>query len=604
MNESGTSESRTRYFFRVLRPLLWWFLFVLLLYGIRTHQRLMEKTRLYFDVTLQGKEEKYLQALLDAGDTPFGATASIDGQQILTGQKIPLGNHTFRITHPKTDPFVTNLFIWYGAHNLGTIDLKRAHGTLAVTVQPRAPLLSIRGLEYSVTLTNSSGINTLVPTDEYRVTAQYAHSEETKAATVFVDIATPVRIAPNFGVLDLTGNQNGVTFQLNVLNGPLVQTGELPALIQDLPQETYEVVAWHHNHQWTKKTVVVAGMTNTCPIEFQYGTAVLESTPSGATVTASDGRELGTTPLSLNELQPGTMKLNLQLNNYESCSVSLEIAANQTRSIHTNLTSQSYTSSMRDARQSMNARAYDDASRYLADALRAQPNDAAATALLKQADSLGSIARATELGKQGDYITGIKELEKALTAMPDDDHAKQMLGDFKQHEPEQRARLEQENSETLTNVFNEFTGKITGAASVERHELTASKSAQDLQTALVHQFTGFEPIFRITHSGWTNETFFMDFDQEVSGGGRMCMIVGTQIKDGETRVFFKNIEYKSDAIGLKILGAVVGTITSTKFQSGFHPINPTDIKLSDSDKTRVSEGTRIVTERIQHATEK
>jgi hypothetical protein len=310
---------------------------------------------------------------------------------------------------------------------------------------------------------------------------------------------------------------------------------------------------------------------------------------------------LGTTPLTLNELQPGTMKLNLQLNNYESCSVSLEITANQTRSIHTNLTSQSYTSSMRAARQSMNARAYDDASRYLADALRAQPNDAAATALLKQADSLGSIARATELGKQGDYIAGIKELEKALTAMPDNEHAKQMLADFKQHEPEQRARLERENSETLTNVFNEFTGKITGATSVERHELTTSKSAQDLQTALVHYFTGVEPIFRITHNGWTNETFFMDFDQEVSGGGRMCMIVGTQIKEGETRMFFKNIEYKSDAMGLKIFGAVVGAITSTKFQSGFHPIDPTETKLSDSDKKRIADGNQIITDRIQHA---
>jgi hypothetical protein len=601
MNESGTSENRTRYFFRVLRPLAWWFLFVLVLYGIRTHQRLMEKTRLSFDLTLAGKAERYSQSLLNAGDTPFGATATFDGHQILTGQKIPLGNHTLRITHPKTDPFVTNLFIWYGAHGLGTIDLKRAHGTLAVTVQPPAPLLSIRSLEYNVTLTNSSGINTLVPTDEYRVTAQYAHSEETKAATVFADIATPVRIAPNFGVLDLTCNQNGVTFQLNVLNGRLVQTGELPALIKDLPQETYEVVAWHHNHQWTKKTVVVAGMTNTCRIEFQYGSAVLESRPSGATVTASDGRELGTTPLTLNELQPGTVKLNLQLNNYESCSISLEIAANQTRSIHTNLTSQSYTSYMRAARQSMNARAYDDASRYLADALRAQPNDAAATALLKQADSLGSIARATELGKQGDYIAGIKELEKALTAMPDDDHAKQMLADFKQHEPEQRARLEQENSETLTNVFNEFTGKITGATSVERHELTTSKWAQELQTVLVHQFTAVEPIFRISHSGWTNETFFMDFDQEVSGGGRMCMIVGTQIKEGETRLFFKNIEYKSEAVGLKILGSIIASATSTTYRSNFHPIDPTNTKLGESDKTRIAEGTRIVTDRIQQA---
>ena len=218
-------------------------------------------------------------------------------------------------------------------------------------------------------------------------------------------------------------------------------------------------------------------MTNTYHIEFQYGTAVLESTPSGATVTASDGRDAGVTPLTLTELQPGVWNFNLRLYNYEPATVSLEISANQTNTFHTNLVSQSYTISMRAARQSMNARAYDDASRFLGDALRAQPGDAAATALLMQADSLGSIARADALGKQGDYIAAIVELEKALTGIPDNERAKQMLAEFKQHEPEQRARMERENSETLTNVFNEFTGKITGATSVERHELSTSKSA-------------------------------------------------------------------------------------------------------------------------------
>ena len=99
----------------------------------------------------------------------------------------------------------------------------------------------------------------------------------------------------------------------------------------------------------------------------------------------------------------------------------------------------------------------------------------------------------------------------------------------------------------------------------------------------------------------------MDFDQEVSGGGRMCMIVGTQIKDGETRVFFKNIEYKSDPVGLRILGSILNVTTTTlngrtvKYQANFHPIDPTETKLSESDKTRLAEGTRIVTERIQHA---
>ena len=603
MEKPGTPESRTRYLFRVLRPLFLWFGLVLILFGIHTHQVWIEKTRIYFDLTMEGKGEGSSLSFLNANETPFGASAALDGRPVLTGQRIPLGQHTFTITHPKAVMFSTNIFIWYGPHNLGTIDLKRARGRLTVSASPPAPLLFIRGPEFGVTLTNSSGINTPAPTDDYIVTAKYAHWQETHTVKVFENAGGDLKIAPRFGILELTASQRDASFQLNLPSGPLVQTGDFPVLIRDLPQETYQLVTWHHNHQWIQKAIVVADMTNSYRFDPQYGTAVLETTPSGATVT-SDGNVLGTTPLTLSENQPGTFKFNLQLNNYESASASLEITANQTNSFRTNLISQSYTSSMRAARQAINTGAYDDASRFLADALRAQPNDAPAIALLKQAESLGSIGRASALGKQGDYIAGVKELEKALAAAPDDERAQQMLADFKQHEPQQRARLERENGEMLTNVFNAFTGRITGAAPAETHELTTSKPVHNLQTALDDQFTTIAPILRVTHSGWTNDTFFIDGDQELPGGGRLCMVVGTQIKEGETRILYKTVEFKSEAIGLKILGSFLGAVTKTTYRSDYHPIDPTDAKLSDSDKARIAEGTRLVTERIQHAIDK
>jgi tetratricopeptide (TPR) repeat protein len=600
-------QSRTRYLLRVLRPLWLWFGMVLILFGIHEHQVWIERTRIYFDLTMDGKQESDIHAMLALGDTPFGATAMLDGIPIMSSHRIPLGNHTFTITQPKADPFSTNLFVWYGPKNLGTIDLKRSKGMLTVTADPPAPWLFIQGPEYGVALTNSSGIKVLVPTDEYTVNAQYAYWQKTRSVKVFTNTGGQVEFTPKFGVLELTCSQKEASYQVNTLEGVPIQTGDFPGVVRDLPEKRYEIITWHHNHKWVQKPLVAAGVTNRIQIDPQYGTAVLETTPPGATVTGDDGTELGTTPLTLNELQSGTMKFNLRLNNYESCSVALEIAANQTQSFHTNLTSQSYTSSMRAARQSMNAHAYDDATRYLTDALRAQPNDAAANALLKQAQSLGSIGRAAELGKQGDYIGAIRELEKALSDMPGDEHAKAMLAEFKQHEPEQRARMERENRETLTNVFQAFTDKINGAAFVEMHALTTTKSVHDLQTALTDQFNTVPPVFRLTHSGWTNETFFMDADQEVSGGGRLCMIVGTQIKEGETRLLYKEVEYKSDPVGLRILGSILNVTTTTlngrtlKYQANYHPIDAAETKLSESDKTRLAEGTRIVTERIQHA---
>lgn len=600
MEQSGNSTSRARYYLRVLRPLFYWLVFVLVLFGIKTHQRLMERTRLYFDLTMGGKQERFSLSVFEQGN-PFGATAAFDGQPVSSGTKIPLGFHTFTITGPKTVPFSTNLFVWYGGRDFGAIDLKRAQGTLVITADPPAPLLFIQGPEFGTTLTNVHVSTIKVPTDQYEITAQYPHSRWQQQAQVSNGALAPLNIAPRFGLLNLTCNQNGATYELSALNGNLVQTGELPASIAELPEGRYNLVSWHHNHKWTEPLAVRAGITNDVPVGFQYGTAILETTPPGATVVDGNGTQLGVTPLTITELQPGTWQFNLQLYNYEPAGVALSIAVNQTNAFRTNLISESYASAMRAARQFMNDGKYDDATQSLIEALREQPGDQAATALQKQAVGLGCIDRAETIGKQGDYINGIKELDSALGALPDNEHAKELLANFKQHEPEQRARQERERSEALTNVFNAFNDIMIGAASVETREIRTSKSAKEIQAAIVERFHSVAPAFNLSHVGWTNEVFYMGADQEVSGGGRQCMIVGGQIKDDETRILFKVVEFKSEAVGLKILGAVVAAATSTKYQSGFHPINPSDTKISDSDKTRVSEGTRIVTERIERA---
>jgi hypothetical protein len=106
--------SRSRRWLRVLRPLLWWLLLVLLLFAHRTHQRLSEQTRLTFAVTLldRGITE---EAVVRLGDNPA-----------VSGQRVSLGWHKLTISHPKAEPFLTNLFIWYGERDLGKIALRRA----------------------------------------------------------------------------------------------------------------------------------------------------------------------------------------------------------------------------------------------------------------------------------------------------------------------------------------------------------------------------------------------------------------------------------------------------------------------------------------------
>ena len=129
---------RIQHWLRVLRPLGWWVLLVLAMFGYRTHQRLSEQTHLIFSVSLEGQR---LQN---------DASATLDGQPVRSGDRVPLGPHRFVVSHLKAEPFSTNLFIWYGEHNSGDIRLRRSKGMLHVQASPPAERISITGPEVSM----------------------------------------------------------------------------------------------------------------------------------------------------------------------------------------------------------------------------------------------------------------------------------------------------------------------------------------------------------------------------------------------------------------------------------------------------------------------
>src|ERR1035438_120907 len=95
-------EPRAGYWRRVLRPLFWWGILVLVLFALHQHQLGLERTRIYFSFTLQETN-----VLTDA-------VVMLDGQPVGSGDNISLGSHRFTITHPKAESFATNFFAWYG----------------------------------------------------------------------------------------------------------------------------------------------------------------------------------------------------------------------------------------------------------------------------------------------------------------------------------------------------------------------------------------------------------------------------------------------------------------------------------------------------------
>src|SRR5215469_8878254 len=125
---------------RGFAPLLLWLLLFLVLFGIFENRRLLEQTRIYFSVSLNGQQ------------LPYAVAVSLDGKPISSGDKIALGSREFAISGTKTTSFTTNLSIWYGRDDLGEIRLQRSTGTLSVSAVPAASLISISGPEFSTNL--------------------------------------------------------------------------------------------------------------------------------------------------------------------------------------------------------------------------------------------------------------------------------------------------------------------------------------------------------------------------------------------------------------------------------------------------------------------
>jgi hypothetical protein len=202
-------------------------------------------------------------------------------------------------------------------------------------------------------------------------------------------------------------------------------------------------------------------VTNDNPIEFLYGAAMLQTEPPEATVQDGNGRDWGITPLNLPELVPGTLQFTLHRAGYEPVAVSLEISANQTNIYQTNLVSTGYTGGMKSARQFMAVSDYDKALQTVGDALIAKPDDADAIILQREATGLGDIQKAQTSGNRGDYIGGEEYLTMALQALPDNAQAKQLLADYKTHEPEQIERQRVERLNRPKTVYDDTLGQLS-----------------------------------------------------------------------------------------------------------------------------------------------
>jgi PEGA domain len=284
--------------------------------------------------------------------------------------------------------------------------LNRAKGTLVIQSNPRATRLLIRGPEFTTVLTNSTGESLLMPTDRYEVEAKYVFWEQSDNAVVTANSTSTVRIAPQFGVVQIASTHSNTTFWLSGKNNNVRLNGKSPAVFAELPIGEYELTGERNGERQTKVVWIGADRTNEALVEFKYGAITLETDPAGARVLDSDGHVQGTTPLTLQELRAGKWRFTLERNEYETMESSLDVTANQTNRFQTNLVSLKYSAAMKKARNSFDSGRYDETAEFAKEALQYKSGDPVASSLQREATGLGHLARARINGERDDFVAG------------------------------------------------------------------------------------------------------------------------------------------------------------------------------------------------------
>ncbi len=148
------------------------------------------------------------------------------------------------------------------------------------------------------------------------------------------DLGT-IRLKRQVGAVEITSDPAGLDYELRPAGTLFVapsdiRRGQTPASLDDVPVGTYQLVVSRPNWPNSVTTVTVEHNGSAkAHGTFVGGTVVINSTPPGAAV-MKDGVQIGTTPLTLTDLQPEDVTYTLQQRGLEPATVSGRVEPGRT----------------------------------------------------------------------------------------------------------------------------------------------------------------------------------------------------------------------------------------------------------------------------------
>ena len=232
--------------------------------------------------------------------------------------------YNLRVMSPGYEPVETSIdFRRKHSIELPPFRLARSKGTLQIQSQPSGAQFSLRSQDGQI---SREGVTPQtigdLPTGKYSIVARRGDWEmrddvevqrgETTKSFGFVSVVTNITSEPNGAEVLVDGKSRGRT-----------------PLRLELPARAHELVA--HLDGWPderQKINVEPQRENAAHFVFANGSVKLTSAPGGATVTAN-GKELGQTPLVIEEVKPGDVTYELRLTGYKAGSVSGKVEPQQ-----------------------------------------------------------------------------------------------------------------------------------------------------------------------------------------------------------------------------------------------------------------------------------
>lgn len=590
---NGQSEKKAT--LRTLRPLFIAALAIFVLAGIEIHKRLSQTTTISLNVTLEGRS---IQGEFEA---------TCDGVPFTSGSRRSVGSHRIEVRHPKTRVFSTNIFLWYGSRNLGTIDLARARGTLSVSVHPSPQYLNIQSGEFQANIIGGTNFSEALPTGVYHVDARYQHHDERRSVAVQSGDLARVDLRPQLGALLLKANRPGAHYIVFSKDGSVVSEGQTPRTLTELPAGEIRVLVKHQDNVWEATGAISPAGTNTVEAYFAYGALSIETRPPGAAVLDERDQMLGRTPILISDLKPGVEKMWLRLDSFEPVLVSARIEEKRTNLISERLLRSSYVQTVNQARSQFSFARYDDAISLLESARKIEPDDHVAKELLDEYQVTRHFAAAEAFARQGDYGAAVERLRSLLGIKPRDERASEFLAEC---EKKAAAKAEHHRMARLNSAktyFGAAANRTADSGLFETHTIVVKRKVKDVQD-IVTRTLETDLSFRIKDvNSNLGEGFEILAEMEflttlkTIEGKRVCLIVGSQVTDEDTELIFKVLEFRTEPVNKFSIGNLIGASVAVIYR----PIHK-DSKAASDDKfqARLREGSEMLKKRLNVLLEK